>query len=134
MLPAQESSRSPPAATRYTRCPAGIFHHAVEELSCDQIADIEGIPVGTVKTRTHHAKKALLDHLGARTRQEKQLSLTARMASPITSPEGFWGDRREKHFWFHWPSGVAADTGRAGICPWRTGCSSGSGCGCAVRP
>jgi len=37
-----------------------------EELSYDDIAAIEGVPVGTIKTRIHHAKRLLKHRLTAR--------------------------------------------------------------------
>lgn len=37
-----------------------------DELPYDQIAEVEGVPVGTVKTRIFHAKQALLHCLGKR--------------------------------------------------------------------
>lgn len=35
-----------------------------EEMTCAEAAAIEGVPVGTVKTRIHHAKKLLMHCLG----------------------------------------------------------------------
>lgn len=37
-----------------------------DELPYDQIAEIEGVPLGTVKTRVFHAKQALMHCLGRR--------------------------------------------------------------------
>ncbi|MEO0679664.1 MAG: sigma-70 family RNA polymerase sigma factor [Pseudomonadota bacterium] len=37
-----------------------------EELTYEQIGEIEGAPVGTIKTRVHHAKRLLLRCLGGR--------------------------------------------------------------------
>ncbi|MEX0367476.1 MAG: RNA polymerase sigma factor, partial [Ruegeria sp.] len=37
-----------------------------EDLSYDEIAEIEGVPNGTIKTRVFHAKKLLLRCLGTR--------------------------------------------------------------------
>ena len=31
-----------------------------EDLSCPEAAEVEGVPVGTIKTRIHHAKKLLM--------------------------------------------------------------------------
>lgn len=61
-------------ASRVRACLAKLkeAHRAVirlaffEDQSYDQIAEIEGIPVGTVKTRVHHAKQLLMRCLGRR--------------------------------------------------------------------
>ena len=37
-----------------------------EDMTCEDIARIEGIPLGTVKTRIHHAKRALMHGLARR--------------------------------------------------------------------
>ncbi len=35
-----------------------------EDLSYPQVAEVEGVPVGTIKTRVHHAKKLMMRCLG----------------------------------------------------------------------
>ena len=42
--------------------------HFLQDLSLEQIADVLGVPVGTVKSRLHHAKRAL------RTKLESEVS------------------------------------------------------------
>ncbi|MCU0232215.1 MAG: RNA polymerase sigma factor [Acidobacteria bacterium] len=41
--------------------------HYMEELGVERIAEILGIPAGTVKSRLHHARAALAQRLGRRT-------------------------------------------------------------------
>lgn len=46
-----------------------ILLHIVEGFSLDDIAGITGVPTGTVKSRLHHAKKQLRQHLEMETNQ-----------------------------------------------------------------
>jgi RNA polymerase sigma-70 factor (ECF subfamily) len=38
--------------------------HVLEDFSLEEIAEVTGVPVGTVKSRLHHAKRALRERLG----------------------------------------------------------------------
>lgn len=42
---------------------AVLLLHVVEEFSLEEIAGITGVPAGTVKSRLHHAKRALRERL-----------------------------------------------------------------------
>jgi RNA polymerase sigma-70 factor (ECF subfamily) len=43
---------------------SALMLHCVEEFSLEEIAEIMAVPVGTVKSRLHHAKRALREKLG----------------------------------------------------------------------
>jgi RNA polymerase sigma-70 factor (ECF subfamily) len=49
-----------PAAQR-----SALLLHVLEDFSLEEIADITDVPLGTVKSRLHHAKRALRQLLGA---------------------------------------------------------------------
>lgn len=75
-VPEQEDTKPNPEAAAIAASERALLHHCLEglsgshhaairltfleELSYPEVADIEGVPVGTIKTRVHHAKKALL--------------------------------------------------------------------------
>ena len=40
-----------------------LLLHFIEEFSLEEIAGITGVPLGTVKSRMHHAKRALKQRL-----------------------------------------------------------------------
>lgn len=79
-LPEQADERPDPAAVIAAAQDASRLRHCLdklkavqlavirlafyEELPYSEIAEIEAVPVGTVKTRIHHAKKALMHCLG----------------------------------------------------------------------
>ena len=44
--------------------------HPYEDLSYDEIADIAGVPAGTIKSRVFHGKKNLLQCLKSRVRRQ----------------------------------------------------------------
>lgn len=45
---------------------AALVLHVLEDFTLDEIAVVTAVPVGTVKSRLHHAKRALRERLGAR--------------------------------------------------------------------
>lgn len=45
-----------------------LLLHEVEGFTCDEIADMLSVPVGTVWTRLHHARQELRTHFGGRAR------------------------------------------------------------------
>ena len=43
---------------------AALTLHVLEDFSLEEIAEVTAVPVGTVKSRLHHAKRALRERLG----------------------------------------------------------------------
>lgn len=44
---------------------SALLLHVVEDFSLEEIASISAVPVGTIKSRLHHAKRALRQKIGA---------------------------------------------------------------------
>ncbi len=75
-FPEQEDTEPNPEEAAIAASQRALLHHCLEglsgshrvairltfleELTYPEVADIEGVPVGTIKTRVHHAKKALM--------------------------------------------------------------------------
>ena len=45
---------------------AALTLHVLEDFSLEEIAEVTGVPAGTVKSRLHHAKRALRERVGER--------------------------------------------------------------------
>ncbi len=45
---------------------AALTLHVLEDFSLEEIAEVTGVPTGTVKSRLHHAKRALRERVGER--------------------------------------------------------------------
>jgi RNA polymerase sigma-70 factor (ECF subfamily) len=63
---ASDASNLRACISQLSECQRSAIHRAFyEELSYDDIAALEGVPVGTIKTRIHHAKRLLKRRLTA---------------------------------------------------------------------
>jgi len=60
----QRSARLRSALTRLPEAQRrAIVHHYLDELTVQDVAELEGVPVGTIKSRLHHGRSKLLELL-----------------------------------------------------------------------